>query len=200
MKKSFVIMAISGIILSFINFRCSVNSTIAYQPNDKTDILLTDYNVLDSKESNLSFNLIDICHIDCGKDDKKYGVEGNYEDIGRVHFKRDYIQAASKDGLSFNRYFSYTVNLEKAGDYILRFKDADNVLRTYNVIINNKYVFEVTHPMNKNAETPGEWYDINLLLPKNILVKGKNTITFDHRACDNYPAAVSDIWLFLIKK
>jgi hypothetical protein len=139
-------------------------------------------------------------HVDCGVDEKKFRFEGNSEDVGRVHQKRTFVQASDRSGFGGfqGKYFSYTVPLQNTGDYLLRFSDADNATRYFAVVLENTIRYEVRHALNTSVENPGDWKDFWFLVPAKAVRNGSLCIRFDHRDFEEYPPAVSDIWIYRI--
>lgn len=175
-----------------------------FAQNDKSlsvelDKLITNYLIIQNNIQN-KCDLEELIHIDCGANDSSFNLGGNAEDIGRVHSERTYIQGADKSGMDFdNKYFYYQFVITSPQDLIVRFSDADNANRFYQVIINDEYCFTIHHMLETSEEHPGAWKDFYIKVPQKALKRGGNKIMFDHRNMEERSPALSDIWIYKIK-
>lgn len=141
----------------------------------------------------------EIAHIDCGRDDERFGLFGNAGDIGRVHADRTYIQAADKTATDFaGKYFGYRFDSAKPRPVVIRFYDADNVTRQYNVVVNDTYVYAVDHFGQTAQQSVNGWKEYFLLIPLAQLHSGSNTIAFESARRGAFPPAIADIWIYQI--
>lgn len=150
--------------------------------------------------SGLSTNdLTLVAYIDCGFNDHLFGYEASGGDSGRIHFGKTYTQAADVGGWGFDNYFSYEFRLPVGDrDLMLLFLDADNATRTYKIIVNDIYTNEINHAVhtaNRQYE-PGTWKEYRLLIPRSVLRGNSMKLLFEHRGMENYPPAISDIWIY----
>ena len=144
-----------------------------------------------------------IAHIDCGSNDKKFKLKTSGNDIGRVHYEKDYTQACytpDKFNWDYNHYFSYEIPVNNTNEELrIVFLDADNADRSYMIVVNDKHSIVVNHAKHTSKTQPDAWKLYNLIVPREMNSRKILKIKFDHVGMKNYSPALSDIWVYIKK-
>ncbi len=147
----------------------------------------------------LNYNLI--AYIDCGKNDFEFNFESNAPDVGRMHYEKDYTQAAiCRNGFwSWDQcYFSYKIPLKrKNSDILVVFLDSDNATRQFKITVNSQNMILLTHLKHTSFEfIPDSWKQFNLFIDKDAINSNLLLIKFQHTVMPYYPPSFSDIWVY----
>ncbi|MEZ7891936.1 MAG: hypothetical protein QMC67_09315 [Candidatus Wallbacteria bacterium] len=196
MLKKIILILIFNYLLTCGICLAQERELFLFKENQDTASLVLREGEVDTSKYNL------IAHIDCGKNDNCFAFKTNGNDIGRIHYEKDYTQAAMYDKLTGwhydNHYFSYQVRLNSPKrDLLIMFLDADNADRTFKIIINSKYSVNVNHLFHTSNEyVHDSWKCFNLSLSKNIIDSNILDLRFEHINMPNFPPALSDIWIY----